>query len=381
MKDTIYVLGGAQTRFGELWEQSLTDLVQDVVDAAIRSTGILPTDIDTIVIGNMLGGEASGQGHLGAYAGSLLPHRPPALRVEAACASGGVAMHTATALLESGRAGTVLVIGAEKLTDLGADDVTQAIMHAGDAEKDGRVGLTFPGIFALTAAAYMHRYGLTREELSLVSEHTHKMAVGNPYAQFQKEIPAEMISKSTPVADPLRLLDCSPITDGAAAVLLSTQKESNVRLAASALATEHLSLADRASLTSFESTKAAMQRALREARWSREDIDYLELHDCFSIASIIHVEDMGFAEEGRGIDLFKKKEVDENGMYPINLSGGLKACGHPVGATGVKQILDCYKQLTNQAPRKVSNARRALAHNLGGVGATCTIHLLEATNH
>lgn len=380
MKDTIYVLGGAQTKFGELWEKSLTDLVQDVVEDAIRATGILPTDIDTIVVGNMLGGEAAGQGHLGAYVGSLLPHRPPALRVEAACASGGVAMHTATALLESGRAGTVLVIGAEKLTDLSADDVTSAIMHAGDAEKDGRVGLTFPGIFALAASAYMHRYGLKRDELSLVSEHTHRMAVGNPYAQFQKEIPAEAISKSSPVADPLRLLDCSPITDGAAAVLLSTQRESSVRLAASALATEPLSLADRVSLTSFESTKAAMQRAMREAKWNHKDIDYLELHDCFSIASIIHLEDMGLAEEGHGIDLFKKKEVDAEGNYPMNLSGGLKACGHPVGATGVKQILDCFKQLTGQAPRQVQNARRALAHNLGGVGATCTIHLLETTH-
>lgn len=379
MKDTIYVLGGAQTKFGELWDQSLTDLVQGAVDQAIENTKILPTDIDTIVVGNMLGGEAAGQGHLGAFVGSLLPHRPPALRVEAACASGGVAMHTATALLESGRAGTVLVIGAEKLTDLSGDDVTSAIMHAGDSDKDSRAGLTFPGIFALTAAAYMHEYGLKREDLSLVSEHTHRMAVGNPYAQFQKEISAADITKSPLVADPLRLLDCSPITDGAAAVILSTQKRSDVRLAASTLATEPLSLADRPSLTSFQSTKAAFGRALSEAGWIKEDIDVLELHDCFSIASLIHMEDMGFADEGCGIELFKKKEVSEEGLYPTNLSGGLKACGHPVGATGVKQILDCYKQLSKTSSRQVRDAKRALAHNLGGVGATCTVHLLEST--
>jgi len=378
MRDAIYVLGGGQTRFGELWDRSLTDLIQEAVDTAIENTQILPTDIDCVVIGNMLGGEAAGQGHLGAFVGSLLPHRPPALRVEAACASGGVAMHTATALLESGRAGTVLVIGAEKLTDISSDEVTAAIMNAGDSDKDGRAGLTFPGIFALTAAAYMHAYGLKREDLSLVSAHTHRMAIGNPYAQFQKEIPADAISKSPLVADPLRLLDCSPITDGAAAVILSTRKKSDVRLAASALATEPLSLADRRSVTSFQSTKDAFGRALAEAGWIKEDIDTLELHDCFSIATLIHLEDMGFAEEGRGIELFKKNEVSEEGLYPINVSGGLKACGHPVGATGVKQILDCYKQLTKQSTRQVRDAKRALAHNLGGVGATCTVHLLES---
>jgi acetyl-CoA C-acetyltransferase len=289
-------------------------------------------------------------------------------------------MHTATALLESGRAGTVLVIGAEKLTDIAAEKVTEAIMHAGDQEKDGEAGLTFPGIFALTAAAYMHQWGLKREELSLVPEHAHTMAIGNPYAQFQKEIPADTISKSPLIADPLRLLDCSPISDGAAAVILSTQKRSDVRLAASAIASEPLSLADRASLTSFQSTKAAFNSALQEAGWIKEDIDVLELHDCFSIASLIHLEDMGFADEGRGIELFKKKEVSEEGLYPVNMSGGLKACGHPVGATGIKQILDCYKQLTKQAPRQVRDASRALAHNLGGVGATCTVHLLETTH-
>lgn len=370
MQESVYVLGGGQTRFGELWGKSLHHLLEEATSQAIRSAGILPTDIDAVIVANMVGGELSGQGHLGAYASSLLPHHPPALRVEAACASGGVAIHTACALLESNRAGTVLVIGAEKLTDASNDEVTRAIMSAGDTEKDSTCGLTFPSIFGLVARRYMHDYGLTREQLSLVSAHHHKNAVTNPYAQFHKEIPPEMISASALVADPLRLLDCSPISDGAAAVILSTTKSGPVRLLASQLATDHVSLADRTEMTSFMTTKVAMDRALEEANVQREDIDVLELHDCFSIASLIHLEDMGFAEAGTGIRLY------EESKHAINMSGGLKACGHPIGATGVKQIVDCWKQLSKQAPNQVRNAELALAHNIGGVAATCSLHIL-----
>ncbi len=377
MRTPVYVLGGGQTKFGELWGMSLSQLISEAMASAIENTKILPTDIDCIVIGNMIGGETAEQAHLGTLASSFLPHHPPALRVEAACASGGLAVHTACALLESGRAETILVMGAEKLTDVAGDTVTSALMHAGDNEKDSAAGLTFPGIFALTATAYMHQYGLKREDLSLVSACSHRAAVKNPYAQFRREISPETISKSARVADPLRLLDCSPITDGAAAIILSTKKESPVHIAATALASESLSLTDRASLTSFLATQNAFQSAMKEASWQLRDIDCIELHDCFSIASLIHLEDMEFAEAGRAIEIFKSGDADAAGSLPINCSGGLKACGHPIGATGVKQILDCFKQLTNQAPNQVKNAKRALAHNLGGVGATCTIHLLE----
>lgn len=377
MRETVYVLGGAQTKFGELWNKSLSDLIREAIDGAIASTGILPTDIDCVVIGNMVGGETAEQAHLGTLASSMLPHRPPSLRVEAACASGGLAVHTACAFLESGKAETVLVIGAEKLTDVAGDIVTSALMRAGDAEKDAPSGLTFPSIFALTATAYMHKYGLKREDLSLVSENSHKAAVKNPYAQFRKEIPAATISKSPLIADPLRLLDCSPISDGAVALILSTKRESNVRIAASQLASESLSLTERASLTSFMSTRTAFVRALSESGWDKNSIDVLELHDCFSIATLIHLEDLGYAEEGDAIRIFHQGDAGLDGALPINMSGGLKACGHPIGATGVKQVLDCFKQLSGTANNQVSDVKRALAHNLGGVGATCTVHLLE----
>lgn len=380
MHQGIRVIGGAQTAFGELWGKSLTDLIAEVVDGALASTKTMPTDIDYIVIGNMIGGETAEQAHLGALVSGMLPHHPPALRVEAACASGGIAIHTACALLESGKAETILVIGAEKLTDVANDVVTSALMRAADAEKDTPAGLTFPSIFALTANAYMHRYGLTRDELSHVSACSHRAAMKNPYAQFRREIPADSISKSPLIADPLRLLDCSPISDGAAAVILSTKKDGPVQIAASQIASEPLSLVDRASLTSFTSTRTAFSKAMTEANWRTNDIDCIELHDCFSIASLIHLEDMGFADEGRSIQIFTSGDADVSGALPINCSGGLKACGHPIGATGVKQVLDCFKQLTNQASNQVSGAKRALAHNLGGVGATCTIHLLESIN-
>ncbi len=377
MRDTVYVLGGGQTRFGELWEYSLSGMIEQAMAQAIVSARIMPTDIDYIVIGSMVSGEMAEQAHLGTLVSSMLPHHPPALRVEAACASGGLAVHTACALLESGRAGTVLVLGAEKLTDAAADAVTKALTHAADSEKDLPSGLTFPGIFALTATAYMHEYGLTRQQLSLISASAHHAAVKNPYAQFRREIAPEAISKSPLVADPLRLLDCSPISDGAAAIILSTTKSAPVHIAASQLATDHLSLTDRTSLTSFAATKIAMSRALAEADWKPKDVDCIEQHDCFSIAALINLEDLGYAESGKAIALFEQGDVDSDGALPVNTSGGLKACGHPIGATGVKQVLDLWKQLTAQAPNQVKNARRGLAHNLGGVGATCTIHLLE----
>ncbi len=378
MKEPVYVLGGGQTTFGELWEKSLSDLIEEASSAAIENTKILPTDIDAIVVGAMVSGETSEQAHVGTLASSLFSHHPPALRVEAACASGGVAVHTACALLESGRARTVLVIGAEKLTDAPSDIVAKALMNAADSEKDRQSGLTFPGIFALSACAYMEQYGISRDQLSLVSAASHRAAVNNPYAQFRREIDAASVSRSPLVADPLRLLDCSPISDGAAALVLSTRPLSGVRLAASQVATDHLSLTDRLSITSFLSTKTAMDRALEEADWQRSDIDVLELHDCFSIATLIHLEDLGFSEEGRSIALFEQRETESGGALPVNTSGGLKACGHPIGATGIKQILDIWKQLSDCSPNQVPGAKRGLAHNLGGIGATCSLHLLEA---
>src|SRR3989339_729666 len=309
MQKELSLVGIGQTKFGEWWGKSLSSLMEEAVDAAIASAPCSALDIDFIVVANMLGESTSGQAHLGALAASLLPHHPPAIRVEAACASGSVALHTACALLESGRAETVLVIGAEKMTDSPAEEIATGLMGAAESELDAPSGLTFPGIFGLIARRYMHEFGLTREDLNLVSARHHRNAIANPFAQFRSEISTESIGASPLVADPLRLLDCSPVSDGAAACLLSTKHKSPFRIAASQVSTDTVSITERPLLTSFAATKDSATRALEEAGIDHADISHLELHDCFSIAALLSLEDMGFAEPGQGIRWYRSEEA------------------------------------------------------------------------
>ncbi|MCK5019087.1 MAG: hypothetical protein KAS32_18650, partial [Candidatus Peribacteraceae bacterium] len=259
------------------------------------------------------------------------------------------------------------VVGVEKMTDLPAEEIAQGLMGAADAEKDMPSGLTFPGIFGLIASKYMYDYGLKREDLNLVSSTHHKNAVKNPYAQFRNNISPERISQSPIVSSPLHMLDCSPISDGAAACILSTKIKSNITIAASQISTDTLSISERDTITSFSATKDAMRKALKEANISRNDISHLEIHDCFSIAALINLEDLGYVSPGKGIEMYKSKKSSPT----INKSGGLKACGHPVAATGIKQIIDSTKQL------KSSGKKYALAQNFGGACASCAIHILK----
>ena len=390
----IFLIGSGQTKFGEWWEKSLRNLAEEAVEKAIGDAGCKPTDIDAVIVANMLAETSNNQAHLGAMVSSLLPHRPPALRVEAACASGSVAVHTACALLESGRAQTILVLGLEKMTDVTGETIASALMGAADSEHDQPSGLTFPGIFGLIAQRYMHEHGLTREDLNLVSALHHRHAGKNPNAHFRNAIEPDEVTKSPLVADPLHVLDCSPISDGAAACILSSLKGSQhhqcIRLAASQIAHDTLSITERESITSFSATKKASQNAYTEAGITKEDISCIEHHDCFSIAAIINLEDLGFAEKGKGIEWYKDNII-RSGKTPvmstaepwlsaagqghnINPSGGLKACGHPVGATGVKQIIEIGKKLEE------NNAKWGLAHNFGGACATCCVTILENTS-
>ncbi len=341
---------------------------------ALENSPCTSLDIDLVIVGNMLSEATNDQAHLGSIASSLLPHHPPAIRAESACGSGAMALHTAAAFLESGRAKTVLVIGAEKMTDVSTDIIASALMGAADSEKDRMSGLTFPGIFGLIAARYMHEYGLTREELSLVSHVHHAHAKENPYAQFRMDVSPEAVNKSSMIADPLRLLDCSPISDGAAACILSTQFESPLRLAASQIASDHVSLTDRTNITSFSATKEAAEKALSEANISNADLSFLETHDCFSIAALINMEDLGFCDPGEGIRMYRDLIEKKEGALQINKSGGLKGCGHPVGATGIKQFNDIGKRLVS------SGKRFGMTHNFGGACASAGIHILEHTH-
>ncbi len=371
MHKPIYLIGQGQTRFGEWWGKGIRELMEEASAQATESSRCTALDIDLVIVANMLAEATNGQAHLGSLAASFLPHHPPALRVESACGSGAFALHTACAMLESGRARTVLVVGVEKMTDVSADDISSALMGAADSERDRPSGLTFPGIFGLVARSYMHEYGLTREELSLVSAVHHRQAVCNPFAQFRSDIAPDAVSTSPLVSDPLRLLDCSPVSDGAAACILSTGHRSDTRLAASQISSDSLSVTQRPTLTSFCATKDAAERALEEAGVKREDIAALETHDCFSIAALINLEDLGFAEPGDGIRLYRDIHAGSPGRLLVNASGGLKACGHPVAATGIKQLIDVRKQLA------ASGQTYGMAHNFGGACATCAIHILE----
>jgi acetyl-CoA C-acetyltransferase len=308
----------------------------------------------------------------------------PATRVESACASGGVSFRQAYLEVASGQSDIVLAGGVEKMTD-GAD-VTETLATAADQEYEVYQGITFPGLYAMIANAHMHQYQTKREQLAAVAVKNHRNGAKNPNAQFRSEITIEKVLNSTLVADPLRLLDCSPVSDGAAAVILCSMDiakkftDSPVRVKASAQASDTIALHSRESLTTLNSVVRAAEKAYKISNLKPENIDFAEVHDCFSIAEIVVTEDLGFFEKGCGGSSVEEGLTSlETGKIPINTSGGLKSKGHPVGATGVAQIIELYEQLQGKAGvRQVKNARIGMAQNMGGSGASCVIHILEA---
>lgn len=369
----ITILGVYQTKFGELWDKSLEDLIVEAGEGAIQEAKIRRQKIDLVIVTNML----AGQNHLGALATQLLGlGNVPALRVEAACASGGVALHQAVMAIKSGQAENVLVIGVEKMTDKTSGETALALMGAA-SEAERQAGLTFVGLYALMARVYFEKFKLNKNDLAYVAIKNHRHASLNPKAQFPFPVELETVLKSSCVASPLHLFDCSPITDGAAAVVVSS-RAGGVEIRASQIATDSVSLAERESLIELKATKISSQKAYAEAGLSPEDIDLAEVHDCFSIAEIMAVEDLGFCPKGTGAKKIKAGEFDHDGRLPVNLSGGLKACGHPVGATGIKQIVELVSQLLGEAgPRQIKNPKIGLAHNVGGSGGTAAVHILK----
>jgi len=376
----MYITGAYQTQFGELWDKDLKDLIVESGEAAIKDSGIKRQDIDLVLVANMLAGNLEGQNHLGALAAELLGlSGVNAGRVEAACASGGVAVNQAITALKAKTAKNVLVIGAEKMTDKSNAEVSTGLMGAASGEER-RAGLTFVGLYGLMARVYFDRFKMTKNDLAYVAVKNHKHASLNPKAQYPFAVDMETVLKSSCVASPLHLFDCSPITDGAAAVILTDKARSrrDIDIAASQVASDSLSLTERDSLVELKATKLAVQKAYREAGITSKSIDLAEVHDCFSIAEIMAVEDLGFCKKGDGFKKIRAGEFDHDGRLPVNLSGGLKACGHPVGATGVKQIVELAIQLRGEAgQRQVKKVNTGLAHNVGGSGATAVVHILR----
>ncbi len=313
----------------------------------------------------------------------LLP--APATRVEDACASSGAALRCGIMAIRSHMFDIVLVGGVEKMTNQPTPEVTGILATASDYPFEQWNGMTFPGLFALMATAHMHEYGTTEEQLAMVAVKNHKHGALNPKAHMQKEITMEEAMKSRVVSWPLKLYDCSLITDGASCLVLTTPKlakkisDQYVHVIGTGQAQDTFCLHERESLTTVNAAKSAAQEAYKMANVKPKDIQVAEVHDCFTISEIIAYEDLGFCRPGQGGKFVESGSSSLNGSIPTNTSGGLKSKGHPVGATGTAQIAELYLQLTGQADRRqVKGAEIALAHNLGGSGATAIVHILRS---
>lgn len=366
--------GGYQTKFGEAWNKGLEELILEAGKGALKEAGVKRKEIELVLVANMLGFRFDNQGHLGTLASDWLGIKAPGLRVEGACASGGLAVSQAVKLVEAGEYKKILVIGAEKMTDMETKEVTASLMGAASREER-RAGLTFVGLYALLAQRYFYEFGAVKQDLAYVAVKNHKHASMNPKAQFPYEVDLKKAMGSFCIAEPLGLFDCSPITDGAAGVVVGTK---GVEVLASEVAVDSLSLNNRESLVGLEASKKASSLAYKKAGVSSKEVDLAEVHDCFTIAEIMAVEDLGFCKKGEGYKKIREGEFDFKGRLPVNLSGGLKAGGHPVGATGVKQIVELIKQLNGKAgQRQVRGAKIGLAHNVGGSGGTAVVTILR----
>lgn len=376
----ISILGGATTKFGELWNVSPRALAREAISAALTDAGKSSSDIDAIFVGNMLAGILGYQANVGSFFGEELGRFVPAFHIEGACASGGLALHNAINSITAGKYKTVLVLGVEKMTDVSQDDVMAGLMAAG-SDEERQAGATFPGIYALMAQAYFQRYNTTEEELAGVAVKNHYHGSLNKKAQFKTPVTIADVMKSTRIADPLKLLDCSPVSDGAAAIVITgdTRVKDKVQITASEIGTDTLSLLDRKTFISLGAVKKASSTAYKKAGITPQDIHVAEIHDCFSIAEVMAVEDLGFSKEGEGAkDIYKGRYTLGSKGLITNPSGGLKACGHPVGATGIKQIVEITEQLKGTADtRQVKGAKIGLTHNVGGSGTVAAIHILQ----
>jgi acetyl-CoA C-acetyltransferase len=383
----VLLTGWGHSRFGKLTDETLESLIVQVATEAISNAGIEPGQIDEVYLGQF----NSGMMPL-AFPSSLALQiseqlaNVPATRVENACASGSAAFQQGTKSLLAGTAKTVLVIGAEKMTHAGADVVGAALLGA-DYDMAGQASSTgFTGLFADVAKHYEKRYGSVSDILGTIAAKNHRNGVDNPYAQLRKDLGEEFcrtVSDKNPmVADPLRRTDCSPVSDGAAAVVLSTSPAaaatSPVRLSGFGQANDFFP-AERRDPTAFNATRVSWQRALGMAGATLEDLDFAEVHDCFTIAELLMYEAMGLTEPGKGTRAVKEGWVFKDGKLPINVSGGLKAKGHPVGATGVSQHVLAAMQLTGTAgDMQLAGPRRAAVQNMGGVGIANCVSVLEA---
>jgi len=380
----VAIIGVGSTEFGELWEKSFRSIFLSAGLSALEDAGIGGKEIEAIYVGNMSGGKFIDQEHIAALIADhsgLAEFGIPAVRVENADASGGSAFRQAYMAVASGIHDIVIAAGVEKVTD--ANDPMEIISTAVDQEWERFVGANLPAIYALIARLHMHRFGTTEEDLAMVAVKNHRNAVHNPRAQFRREVSIEDVMSSPYVAEPLKVLDCAPLSDGASAVILASEEvakklcDTPIYVDACTQASDYMSIQNRRDVLTFEAVVRASREAYKIAGIEAKDIDVAEVHDSFTIAEILAYEDLGFAKKGEGMKLIREGETEIGGKIPVNTSGGLKACGHAVGATGIRQIVDLVLQLRGEAGKRQVNADKALALNIGGSGATAVVSILS----
>jgi acetyl-CoA C-acetyltransferase len=380
----VAVIGIGHGKFGVRSDASLRELAFEAVKACLDDAGISLKEVDSMVTG-IAGDEFAFSIQPSAQVHDYIGFHPkPNFRVEGACATGSVALRTGWMNIVSGLADVVLVVGVEKMTEVATSMATEIMGRAGDAIWEYPFGTTFPGYYAMIANAHMAEFGTTQEQLAMVSVKNHYYGSLNPYAQMQKAIDLQKALTSFTVAYPLKLYDCSLITDGAAAVLLASEERTKaiskkpVWVAGLGLATDAMRLGDREKLTSLLATREAAKTAYKMAGVGPADIDVATVHDCFTIAEIVAYEDLGFCERGEGGRLIEAKETYVGGRIPVNVDGGLKSKGHPLGATGVSMAIEITKQLRGEAgERQVKNPEIGLTHNVGGSGQIALIHIFR----
>jgi acetyl-CoA C-acetyltransferase len=386
MRD-VNIIGIGQTKVGEHWDVSLRHLALEAMLAALKDASV--EQVDMLLVGNMLSGELTAQEHLGALLADFAGLRGiEALKIEAACGSGAAAARMAYITVAGGLADAVLVVGVEKMTDRATDETTAALAMAGDADYEVMHGVSFVALNALLMRRYMHEFNVAHDRFAPFTMNSHQNAAGNPYAMFPFAISRDAFQRAKMIATPINLMDSSPICDGAAAVVLCSDDVAAtfapgkaVRVLASTVATDTIALHDRRDPLVLEGATLSARRAYDLAGIGPGDVDLFELHDAFSIMAVLSLEACGFAERGRGIWLGEEGAIGIDGRIPICTMGGLKARGHPVGATGVYQMVEAVQQLRGEAGQnQVADPRLAMTQNIGGSGATVITHILESTH-
>jgi acetyl-CoA C-acetyltransferase len=383
MTNKVCVLGAGSTKYGKL-NESIIEISLNASKDAIESAGITPKDIQAGYISNVFG-VTDKQVHMAPVIMSNLgiPH-VPGLTIESACGSGSVMFREAYANIAAGFYDCVLALGVEKITHTGTTQSTTLFSYCSDFFYEGGNGASFPGLFASIARVYMTTHKANEEDLAYVAVKNHENGILNPKAHVRKKITVDDVMKSPVVASPLKLYDCCPFSDGASAVILCNEefaKKSGkpyVEVIGSGRGASPAAVQAREDITTIPSTISAAKQAYKMAGITPKDIDFAEVHDCFTIAEIIDIEDLGFFPKGTAAHAVREGATRRNGEIPINPSGGLKSKGHPIGATGVGQVVEVFEQFTGKAgERTVKNAETALTHNFGATGASAAVHIFR----